>query len=237
MLGAVFGKKNELKLKTDLHNHLLPNVDDGVRSLEESKAILEHLERLGYEKVIITPHIYPEVFPNSEKELTSDFKVFMSQLDTGLDLHLAAEYYSDESLLKKVKSGKDLLTFGDNHVLIETSFFTKSILLEEVIFQLSAHGYKPVLAHPERYFFAHDEPEFYRNLKRKDVLFQMNAGSIEGTYGREVKKAAEFLLKNDMIDVLGSDIHRMDQARTLGKALKNKLVNKMDPDRFLNNKL
>lgn len=237
MLRKVFGRREEVNLNIDIHNHLLPGVDDGVREIDESVKILEFLKSLGYQKVIITPHIYPGVFPNTEKELIDRFKAFKSELDLSIEVQLAAEYYSDETLLEKLKNKNNLLTFGNNHILIETSFFTKSILLDEVVFQLMANNYKPVLAHPERYVFAHEEMNFYRRLKDKGVLFQINAGSIEGSYGKEIKNVAEYLIKNKMVDFIGSDIHRMSHARILNKAIKSKLMRKVDFTNILNNKL
>ena len=131
---------NKLDLSVDIHSHLIPNVDDGSKSVEETVNILQNFEELGIKKVITTPHIYADVYPNTEEFLTERYEAllpFLKEAGISIDLRLGAEYFCDENFLKKIKSKKKLLSFGDNYVLVETSFYTKPIMFQEVFFELN----------------------------------------------------------------------------------------------------
>lgn len=217
-LKNIFKKKKALPapqdfaaLKTDIHSHLIPGIDDGSKSLDESISLLLGLQSLGFKKVITTPHVMFDYYRNDSEKILKGLKrlreaVKLHKIDMEIDV--AAEYYLDdhfESLIEK----KDLLTFGDNMVLFELSFFEEPRMLDQVIFKLQLEGYKPVLAHPERYAYWHRSIEKYEQLVEKGVLLQANLGSFSGNYGPEVLKVANFLADNNSLALLGSDTHHM----------------------------
>lgn len=237
MFSHFFSSDSTSFIKTDLHNHLLPGVDDGVQDIDEAIRMIEMYQNAGFQKIILTPHIYPEVYPNKEKELIEAFESLKENISTHLEIELAAEYFAGEELLSKLKKGEKLLCFGDNFVLIETAFYSRSLAFEEVIFQLSSNGCKTVLAHPERYFFAHDDFEYLEGLKNKGVYFQLNLGSIYGRYGKEVKEMAEKIIKRGFVDFIGSDAHTEDQLQLFLKNLNKKKSRKLSRQKILNHQL
>jgi len=228
-----------LNLNIEFHNHLLPGVDDGVKNFEESISILKELANMGYEKVIITPHIYQEFYPNSEEFLIEEFNDFQKKAEKELDLKLSlgAEYFLDETLIHKLKEKKQLLTIHGNKLLVETSFVVKPYNLDQILFELQVYGYQPILAHPERYEYIMEDPELLPKLHNAGVHFQINAGSMLGRYGSRQKKMAKYLLKNKYIDYLGSDTHRYQDLEWLRKSLINKSFTTRGKDIIKNNTL
>ena len=139
-----------------------------------------------------------------------------------LEIEAAAEYYLDEGFLKHLHS-PDLLTIGGEYLLFETSYIAKPLQFDEILFEIISAGYKPLLAHPERYRYIHDLEKEYNALKKKGVYFQVNVNSFGGHYGKEAKRKANFLNKNGMIDFLGSDVHHIKQVQTLTKMKEKKV--------------
>lgn len=231
-----FFQKDVIDLKVDIHSHLLPGLDDGVRSQEEALTILKFFESRGYEKVITTPHINPELFSNSEENILRTLQVMQEKIsEKGMQIKLeaAAEYFIGKEFLQALEQQKEILTFGDRYVLIETSFFSKPIIFDEVIFKLKSADYIPVLAHPERYQYLANDITWLREIREKGVKLQLTLSSLVGMYGKEPKQLAERLLKYKMVDFLGSDIHRENQIELLTRALRKKVK----PQKFLNNEL
>ena len=210
-----FQKKEKLPLDyfytTDLHSHLIPNIDDGVKTLEESVEIIKNLKNLGYKKLITTPHIMSHRFPNNKETILSGFEKVKNELikqNIDIELHVAAEYYYDEHFIELIRK-KDLLTFGDNHILFELSYTSNPFGLEQIVYELLSAGYKPILAHPERYSFYSNTFEKYDTLKDLGLLFQINLNSLNDFYGKKPKLACEYLVEKGLVDFLGSDIHSM----------------------------
>ena len=225
MLARLFSRAN-LKLQVDVHSHLLPGVDDGVRSFEESIETLRGLQELGYKKAITTPHIYAGVYPNTPDIIEGKFKELERHvIDSGLEIKVgfAAEYFLDGSLLDDLIQGKRMLTFGENYVLFETPFLSKPLIFDEVVFQLKSKGYIPVLAHPERYLYLENELKWLEELSERGVLLQVNLPSFAGAYGSQVKKMAFKMVKELNVSFFGSDIHRMKQLPVVKSALKTKM--------------
>ena len=214
----LFGKRSSpktLPFKVDLHSHLLPGLDDGVKSVEETIYILKVLKALGYEKVITTPHVMSDHYPNTEE----DIMIRMAEVNTivrnhkiGIQLEAAAEYFLDEHLNSKLSKGEKLLTFHDNFLLFETAFINKPAFLEEAVFNMNTNGYQPVLAHPERYIYLQSNPGLIEQLKNMNVLFQVNLLSLFGYYSADVKKNALNLIKMNAVDLIGTDCHSALQA-------------------------
>ncbi len=214
-------KKEEEKsgscLKVDLHSHLIPGIDDGSRSMEESLSLLKGMEALGYEKVITTPHIMSDAYRNTPEIIARGLNALREAAkDEGIKIEIeaAAEYYLDDGFYDLIEKGK-ILTLKGNYLLFETSYFAKPIQLEEMIFMITSAGYKPLMAHPERYRYVKDPLKEYSRFKELGVLFQVNLNSFAGHYGRDAKQKVDFLSKEGMIDFLGSDVHHIKQVDTL----------------------
>lgn len=214
---SIFKKKDylidHLQGITDIHNHILPGIDDGAANVQESLDLLLHFHKLGINRFIATPHIMNDYYPNTSLSIDRAFK----ELETGkktieklkdIKIKFAAEYMMDQHFLELVESEK-LLTLQGNFVLVEISYFQAPINLNEILFKLQTMGYKPVLAHPERYVFYHSKDlRKYEELKNRGCLFQLNALSLSPHYGTKIKKAAYQLLEAGMINFIGSDTHR-----------------------------
>lgn len=231
-----FLRKDSIDIKADIHSHLLPGLDDGVKTYEESLKILKFFESQGYQKVITTPHINPDLYPNTEADIRrvlEEMRKKILEAKIKISLEAAAEYYIGPELLTSLNNREKLLSFGKNYVLIETSFYSKPLIFEEVIFKLKSNGYLPVLAHPERYQYLTDDFVWLKEIREKGVKLQVTVSSLVGMYGRAPKELAEKLLKKEMVDFLGSDIHRENQIDILGRALRKKIK----PQRLLNNEL
>lgn len=226
-----------LKGFIDWHCHLLPGVDDGVQTMEESLQVLSLYEELGISEVWLTPHIMEDM-PNRTGDLKKRFMELDAAYQGNITLHLAAENMLD-NLFEERLAKNDLLPLGKGgkHLLVETSYFNPPMGLNNILLRVKAKGYVPILAHPERYVYM-DEDD-YQRLKEMNIMFQLNLPSIVGGYGAEIKKKAEWLLKNGLYDLTGSDTHRLAAwettiARKMTKAeglpLKNKGMLSWDPN-------
>ena len=202
----------------DIHSHLLPGIDDGAQKIEQSIALIAKMASYGIKNFITTPHILGTIYPNSSASIREKLAEVQQALkDNGLNdvsIRAAAEYMLDEqfsALLKK----DDILVLKDNFILVEMSYFSPPINLYEVLFQIQLKGYKPVLAHPERYSFYHMNFESYYRLKKAGCLFQLNLLSLTEHYGKGVQKTSERLLKEGHYDFVGSDVHHQGHLKLL----------------------
>jgi tyrosine-protein phosphatase YwqE len=210
----------------DIHSHILPGIDDGSKNLEETIELLTQLKSIGFSKCIFTPHTLPEIWDNTSEGITETFTNTKLLLDKSLEYmlhHTASEYMINEAFLERLGTEK-LLTLKDNYLLIEMSYLNPPLALKEIIFEIQLKGYQPILAHPERYLFYHNTPKMYEVLKKLDVQFQLNLLSSVGYYGTAVATAADFLLKRDYIDFVGSDVHHRKHCN----AFQNKLIIKSE---------
>lgn len=195
----------------DIHSHLLPGIDDGAKSIENTSEMLLQLKSIGFEKCITTPHSLPGVWENTKEGILTTFIQTKSELpkSTSEMLHItASEYMMNETFHERIQTD-ELLTIKDNLVLVEMSYLNPPLALLDIIFELKLKGYQPILAHPERYFFYHQNQKMYKTLKELDVLFQLNLLSTVGYYGSSVAIIADMLLKDNFIDFVGSDVHHM----------------------------
>lgn len=193
---------------TDWHSHILPGVDDGFRSLESSLEALARYEEVGIRKIWLTPHIM-EDYPNTPEGLRERFAMLTEAYKGGIELRLAAENMLDPVFEERIASG-DLLPIGDEgkHLLVETSYMNPPYGMDDMIESVFSAGYFPLLAHPERYRYM--EERDYRKWKERGVLFQINYFSLTGGYGEQARKKCEWLLEQGMVDVCGSDLHRLE---------------------------
>lgn len=225
-------------LKTDIHSHLIPGIDDGAKTMEDSLALIRSLMDLGYQKIITTPHIMTEYYPNTPKiirEGLENVRAALEQANIKVEIEAAAEYYVDDKFEDYLSSGGELLPFGDRHILIEQSMLAPAPNLEAVIFQLNTKGYRPIFAHPERYTYYMNGFEQFEQLKAYGCLFQLNLLSLTGYYGKIQQQLALKLLKMDMIDLLGTDLHHHRHAKMLQKMASDKRILKhLNGKTFLN---
>lgn len=198
---------------TDWHSHVLPGVDDGIKTLDESLEVLRHFDEKGVDTLWLTPHIM-EDYPNSTEKLRSRFEELKNAWDGKLKLRLGSENMLDSLFEERLAAG-DLLLIGENadHLLVETSYFSAPMGFDGMIDSIMSAGYYPLLAHPERYTYM-DEDE-YRRLREKGVKMQLNYVSLVGGYGETSRKKSIWLLKNGFIDVVGSDVHRLASNKSL----------------------
>lgn len=211
---SIFRQKPILKeilanWQVDIHSHLLPGIDDGAKNVEISKSLLQNMETFGIKKWLVTPHVLSNIWDNTPKTIMDAEKLLSIHLKSHgikLDIQVAAEYLMDYAFMERLSVEK-LLPLKDNMVLVEMSYINPPIQLFEILYELQLQGYIPVLAHPERYQFYHNQIKPFEKLKKAGCYFQANLASTVGYYGKEISNCLDELLKNDMIDFVGSDIH------------------------------
>jgi len=207
------------QLKVDLHSHLIPGIDDGSQSMEESLKLLRGMVSLGYQKVITTPHIMSDAYRNTPEIIREGAaNLRSSAADAGIEIEIdaAAEYYLDDGFYTLLQKG-ELMTVQGKYLLFETSYISKPLQTEEMIFEMTSAGYTPVMAHPERYRYIKEPLKEYRRFKELGVRFQVNINSFGGHYGKGAQILADFLSREGMIDYLGSDIHHQKHVEGIRK--------------------
>ena len=209
-------KQNLFKGLVDFHNHLLPGIDDGSKSIEQSLEMLKVYNELEIEKIIASPHIFKDLYPNTPKTIKKSYDSLITSLidQKTKVLGYGAEYMVDEFFLKELDKKNELLTCFKNHVLIEIPFFGQLKLLEEALFKLQNRGYVPILAHPERYT-AIESSKKIRELKSRGAIMQLNALSLIGFYGKEVKEKSKKFLRSHLYDFICTDAHSSYQLKKL----------------------
>lgn len=228
-------------LSVDLHSHLIPGIDDGVKSMNESVHTIEKMVSLGFKKIITTPHILSGHYPNTPDIIRKGINEVRQELEVReitIEIEAAAEYYLDETFVKAVHQNEDILSFGtQKYVLVETGFLNKPLNTKEVFFELLTNGYKPILAHPERYTYVYEDYALVAELKEMGVLMQVNALSMIGHYGSKVESVTKNLIKDEFVDFIGSDIHHLGHAELYRKVVDSKLFQKCKQLELLNNTL
>jgi len=238
---SFFKKKNESIrqiIKTDMHSHLLAGLDDGVKSHDEAVELIQYFHRLGYNKIITTPHIMSDYYRNEPEQILSkavELNKILEENQIAVTVKAAAEYYLDENLATIINEEKRLLTLGENYLLFETNFFSEPYHLNEFIFNAITQGYKPVLAHPERYqYMTMAKAE---ELRDRGVLLQLNIPSVAGYYGKPIERMAVKFIELGWVDFVGSDCHNLLQLKALEAAFQNRNFKKVLDLPLLNNLL
>jgi tyrosine-protein phosphatase YwqE len=201
--------------------------------------LLRGMSALGYKKVITTPHIMIDAYKNTPEIIKSGLDDVRRQLvleEIDIEIDAAAEYYLDDGFLSLLEKG-DLMLVKGKYLLFETSYISKPLALEEMIFEIGRAGYTPLMAHPERYRYIKNPEKEYGRLKDLGVMFQVNLNSFGGHYGKSAKTLVSFLKDRGMISFLGSDVHRQKQVETLSDVFvseayheifrKNKILNNL----------
>ena len=193
----------------DIHSHLLPGIDDGARTFGDTLRLTQALQDIGISEFITTPHIIQHVWDNTHEQILDKKTTTVLELEKNnitVPFKAAAEYLMDDQFVQLFQSN-NLLTLKDNYVLVEMSYINPPIQLYSILFDLQVAGYIPVLAHPERYLFYHNNFNEYQKLKRAGCLFQLNLLSVVGYYGTAITKIADQLLQKGMYTYVGSDVH------------------------------
>ncbi|MCK5775218.1 MAG: hypothetical protein KAH25_03530 [Bacteroidales bacterium] len=227
-------------LHTDMHSHLIPGIDDGSKSMEDSIELIKEMWDLGYRKMITTPHIMTDYYKNTPEIINMGLESVRAELKRqGIDMELdaAAEYMLDDGFMAKLESG-NLLTFSNNFILVELSYIAEPPNLNSIFFELQTKGYQVVLAHPERYNYWHNDFSKYQDLFDRNIFLQMNINSLTGWYSQESKQIAEKLLEHKLISFLGSDLHNTNYLNELKKSrYMPALLEAFDSGKILNTKL
>ena len=243
--GTASGLQPLSALQADMHSHLLPGLDDGAETLAHSLDLLRELQALGFTKLIMTPHIMGDFYKNTPEGIRQALALLRTAAaEAGLGnvaLECAAEYYLDEWLGRKLADGTELLTFGGEHryLLLETSYLNEPLNLNGTIFDLQAAGYRPVLAHPERYVYLYQRfSELERLRQKQGVLLQLNLNSLAGYYSPAARHVAEKLIDAKMVDFVGTDTHHLRHTAALAtKTVKSAYFRKLMALPLLNNTL
>jgi protein-tyrosine phosphatase len=209
-------------LGADMHSHLLPGLDDGAETIEHSLDLLRALRGVGYRKLVMTPHIMGDFYKNTPEGIRAALELLRTAAaEAGLGdvaLECAAEYYLDEFLGRKLADGTEMLSFGGDkrYLLFETSYMNEPLNLLEIIFELQSRGYRPVLAHPERYTYYYGRFAEIEKLRSEyGVLLQLNLNSLAGYYSPAAQKVAEQLIDGGLVDFVGTDTHHLRHTDTL----------------------
>jgi len=222
-------------IMVDMHSHVLPGIDDGAQTPQESIALIKRMMALGIKKIIATPHIMADYYKNTAETINAALTILKAELkkeEMDIVVEAAAEHYFDETFEDRVDEHK-LMTMGDNYVLFEFSFISQPPNAIAVIQKLKQLKYKPILAHPERYTYM--DVEQFRNLREWGASLQLNTISLTGYYGKEVKKLAESLVDQQLVDFISSDMHHLRHAEAFKDALRTPYLEKLMFDYPLKN--
>jgi protein-tyrosine phosphatase len=229
------------EIGTDMHSHLIPGIDDGSPDMETSVMLAKGMAELGYTKLVTTPHIMWDMYKNKEEVITAKLALLREALkDAGcnIEIYAAAEYFLDDHVANLLKENKPLLTISGNKVLVEFSLAYPSNSLKDILFDMQMQGYQPVIAHAERYTYLQQHKEYYDELRTIGCWFQLNILSLTGHYGKTVTELANWLIKKNYIELLGTDLHHQGHLEALkNPALGPPLRKLLDSGRIQNPQL
>lgn len=212
-----FKKKNTastlpayLPFQTDIHSHILPGIDDGSPDIATSLQLVKGIYDLGIRKTVATPHVISDIYRNTPGTINAaleELRAACVAAEINIEINAAAEYMLDDYFFKLLQDDAPLLSIHKNIILTEQSYASSSNNLNEIAFAIMTKGYRPIMAHPERYFYYHNNYAIYGHLKDMGFFLQVNVLSLTGYYGKSVAKAAKYILENDMADFVGTDMH------------------------------
>lgn len=203
-------RQDSYPIKTDMHSHILPGIDDGSPDIDSSLQLILGLKNLGIHKAVATPHVLGDMYRNDRTSINRALTLVQTELQNrqiDFELSAAAEYMLDSYFLTLLQDKSALLTVKDNLLLTEFSYAAMPDNPGEMSFAIITEGFVPILAHPERYAYYHNNYDFYHHLKDLGFLLQVNLLSLTGYYGKEVAKAAQYLIKNNLVSYAGTDMH------------------------------
>ena len=226
-------------LETDIHYHILPGLDDGCATLQQSDELIKEFSRLGYKKLILSPHVIADYYPNTPENIKNGLEVLRNELvryNLNIKLEAIAEYYVDNHFINLVYQKSSLLHI-QKYILVETGFMNLPTQLDDVFFELKTQGYKPILAHPERYLYAQQDFNKLKKIFEKEVFFQINIMSLTGHYSVQAKQVCEKLIDNKMVHFVGSDCHHLKHISIMEAAFKSNYFKKLSNLAILNHQL
>lgn len=227
-------------LKVDLHSHLIPGIDDGAQNVQESVVLVRKMIDMGFQKIITTPHVMADFYRNTPETISRGLDVLREELHRqhiNIPVEAAAEYYLDEVFESKLTSGSPMLTIGNGFLLFELSFINYPQNLFDIIERIKDRGFKPILAHPERYGYLFGSIENYQKIREAGCYLQLNTVSLSGYYGKPSQKIAQQLIDGLLIDFIGSDMHNLRHAEALKSVLKQPYGYKVLKEYLLQNPL
>jgi tyrosine-protein phosphatase YwqE len=197
-------------LKSDMHSHLLPGIDDGSPDMQTSLQLIRGMTELGFTKLITTPHIMWDMYKNTREVILNKLEELQAAVKAeglAVEINAAAEYFLDDHVAGLLRNKETLLTVSGKMVLVEFSLAQPSMSLKDILFEMQMQGYQPIIAHPERYIYLERNKEFYEELKDIGCLFQLNLLSLSNHYGKSVNELAQYLIKKEYYDFVGTDLH------------------------------
>ena len=217
----------------DIHNHILPGIDDGAKTVDESIALIRSFSEFGVKHFVATPHIMSNYYPNTRETIGASLTELKNALlQNGLkdvSVEASAEHMIDDNF-ENLLENEGIMPLKKDYLLVEMSYLQPPINFEEAIIKTASKRFFPILAHPERYGFLHHRKKRYQEYKDNGILFQMNLLSLSEYYGKEVPKVAVELLENGLIDFVASDVHNMTQLNALKKlTLSKKMIEQLLP--------
>ena len=228
-------------LGTDMHCHLVPQVDDGSKCKEESIECLNTLKAVGFNKVIITPHFQYPRFNNDEDDIKRRYEELKKHAaEEGVEIEMggiAGEYRIDSGFAKRLDNPR-FLQIANQYVLVEFSLHQQMMGCDEFIFDMQMKGYEIILAHPERYPYLNIDGARIEQLRNQGVLFQVNVLSLGGFYGDDARRKAYSLIDRGWVELLGTDTHNTLYAQALMDITHDRKVEKvLEKHEFMNIKL
>ncbi len=227
-------------LGADIHSHLIPGIDDGAPDITASVELIKGLVAMGYKKIVTTPHILWEMYPNTTDVIINgcaEVNEALTEQNIPIQISAAAEYYIDEHFYSELQAKVPLLAIKDKLVLVEFSMMTAPFDLNEVLFEMQLQNYQPLIAHPERYIYLRNRKDFFDKLKDNGCLFQLNLLSLTGHYGTSVQELTEYLIKKEYYDYAGTDMHHARHLEALQKLSSSASFSRLKDSNRLQNHL
>ncbi len=226
---GLFKKKHSevsgLCFSTDIHCHIIPGIDDGSPDLATSVELIERMQGWGIKRIIASPHVTQDSFENTPDTIAPAFEELKTELEAkGSDIELShsAEYRIDEFFMEQLQCD-NIVPMSGGYLLVENSYIQEPWNLDRLLFDLKVRGYKPVLAHPERYYYYYGNKRTrYEEIHATGTLFQINLLSLAGYYGKDEKSVAEYLIEKGCVDFIGTDLHHHRHADSIDAYLASK---------------
>jgi len=217
----------------DIHNHILPGIDDGAKTVKDSVELIKEFASIGVTNFIATPHIMQDYYPNTKDTIQGALHTLKNELLnkglTDIAIDAAAEHMIDAHFEELVEQG-EVIPLRSEHLLVEMSYLEASLNFKDAIQKVASSGLFPVLAHPERYGYLHHKRSKFHKYKKNGILFQLNLLSLSDYYGKEIYKTANYLLDNELIEFVGTDIHNIHQLQALKEVkISKSLMEKVYP--------
>lgn len=229
-----FHKKTSSRLfwSVDLHSHVCPGIDDGSPDIQTSIDLVGGMSRLGFKKMVVTPHVTEETFPNTPEIISRSFQSLKEGLRlAGMDMEMgvSAEYRADDMFRNRLSAAEVVPLPGEKYILVENAWLAEPYGLDALMFEIaSVYGWIPILAHPERYVYYHSDYSRYRRLYDAGVRLQVNLLSLAGYYGKSIKKIADSLVGEGLVSFVGSDLHNERHLNAIEEYLASNEVKKLE---------